>query len=39
MKRIVLAITPYISCMVVDYLVHYLNNRKKVIKPNNHSKL
>lgn len=28
MKRIVLAITLYISCMVVDYLVHYLNNRK-----------
>lgn len=33
MKRIVLAITLYISCMVVDYLVHYLNNRKKSSSP------
>lgn len=30
MKRIVLAITLYISCMVVDYLVHY---RKKSSSP------
>ena len=35
MKRIVLAITLYISCMVVDYLVHYLNNRKKSSSPTN----
>ena len=33
MKRIVLSITLYISCMVVDYLVHYLNNRKKSSSP------
>ena len=33
MKRIVLAITLYISCIVVDYLVHYLNNRKKSSSP------
>ena len=33
MKRIVLAITLYISCMVVDYVVHYLNNRKKSSSP------
>lgn len=29
MKRIVSAIALYISCIVIDYLVHYLKSRKK----------
>ena len=33
MMRIVLVIRLYISCMVVYYVVNYLNNRKKSSSP------